>query len=380
MRARALSTRGTALAGVVMLVSLILTRLDASLALTWLSLAWGGTALGLLVLASRIRQSEQLTRQLLRTVTQRSAPAQGASPSPAAPTRPAARTEPVDDRTSWSREETFGEHFTVRSVDDFVEAPPVDWVERNPFAGVPMSTLLDQVKAEVRWRYHHGVEAIPGTEDYYATYALRVDSLLEMVGTALRMAAVDPATSSFLDIGAAEGYVVNHLLGRGATDVDAVELSEGNIRRMWMVRALKGQDSGRIGRIDLDRADWSRALGRRYDVTLGLGVIYHLENPMLFARNLHAATDRVAVVESDTPVLLGNKRFRGFGNVYLHRDQVTLARGDVRHLTELRPDRQALAEMLLAAGFRTVDLVPAATVTPSRYFTSGEKTVMVARV
>ena len=92
-------------------------------------------------------------------------------------------------------------------------------------------------------------------------------------------------------------------------------------------------------------------------MVLALGIVYHVENPMLFCRNLRAITGQMAVVESDTPVFPDNERFRGHGTVYMNRDQVTLGPNNVRHFSELRPDRVALAEMLLSAGFRSVELV-----------------------
>ena len=168
---------------------------------------------------------------------------------------------------------------------------------------------------------------------------------------------IDPLSTSFLDIAAAEGYGTNHLLEKGAKDVDAVDLNDVNIRRIWMIRAMEKISHGRVGRLDLNYVDWSRAVGRTYGVALALGIVYHLENPMLFLRNLFAVTEHIAIVESDTPVFPDNATFRGFGAVYLHRDQVTLEAGDVRYLTEMRPDRQALVEMLISAGFREVDTV-----------------------
>lgn len=330
-----------------------------------------------------------------RSVSRAIAPAAGPAARPAAPaaaaTPPAAPqpvapaaappAPPAPEPTAWTREGTFGERFTDRALADFVDpAEPVDWTDRNPFEDLPHDALLEQAMGEWKWRYHHQIPALRESEEFYTAYADRVDAMLEMLDAALALGGVDPGASSFLDIGAAEGYVVNHLLDRGATDVDAVELNQTNIDRIWMIRALRGFRTGRVGRIDLDRVAWARSLGRTYDITLALGVIYHMENPMLFARNLFAATGRLAVVESDTPVLPGNKRFRGYGNIYLHRDQVSLVKGDVRYLTELRPDRQALAEILLAAGFSRVEVVPAATGNPSRYFSSGEKTLMVAHV
>ncbi len=283
--------------------------------------------------------------------------------------------------SNWTREDVFNKGYSSRSLEDFTNpCPQVDWLTHNPFLDYSNDELIKLVKAEVKWRYHHGVAEIPSTTDFYEAYATRVDAMLEMVDQALQVTNVTPSEVSFLDIAAAEGYVSNFLLGLGAKDVDAVDLNTLNINRMWMIRALKKQAAGRIGRIDLDRVDWSKALGRTYDVTLGLGVIYHMENPMLFARNLYAATKLVAIVESDTPVFPTNKRFRGNGNVYLHRDQVTLASDNVRYLTEFRPDRQALVEMLLAAGFTRVELIAPSTSKVSRYFTSGEKTLVVAYV
>ena len=281
----------------------------------------------------------------------------------------------------WTRQNTLGEKFTMKLLDDFVvPAPPVTWETRNPHDGRPPADLLAELLASTRWRYHHAIPELQHRGNLYQPYVQRVDALLEMLDHAILEAGVDVSRSSFLDVGAAEGYVLNHLVGAGARDVDGVEISAANIERMWQVRAFKGIAAGRIGRLDLQRVDWSRALGRKYDVVLALGVIYHMENPLLFARNVFAAAERFAVVESDTPVFPGNERFRGFGNVYLHRDQVTISRGDVRHFTEFRPDRQALAEILLEAGFATVEVIPPASKCPSRYFTSGEKTVMLATV
>jgi hypothetical protein len=234
--------------------------------------------------------------------------------------------------------------------------------------------------SQVRWRYHHGLPELRETEGFYSAYSTRVDAMLDMIDRALVIAGVTaPSDRSFVDIGAAEGYVTNWLLDRGVSDVDAIELNISNISRMWLIRALKNQKGGRIGRVDLEKADWARSLGRRYDVTLALGVIYHMENPLLFARNLFELTDQVALVESDTPVFPDNVHFRGWGNIYLHRDQVTLEPGNIRYLTEMRPDRQALAELLLAAGFREVHaVVPPTEGTRSAYFDNGEKSLLVA--
>jgi hypothetical protein len=314
-------------------------------------------------------------------------PSTAVPPGPQAPAVPAKRrfatsSQPGDpqDRRHWTRHGVFGERFSSRDLDDFcLPSPPVAWAEANPFEGRDQDELRALAMEQIKWRHHHDIPELRDTEDFYAAYSRRVEAMLVMIDRALHLAGVDdPAGLSFVDIGAAEGYVTNWLLTRGVTDVDAIELNISNIERMWLVRALKGQHGGRVGRVDLERADWARALGRSYDVTLALGVIYHLENPLLFARNLFEATTSFAVVESDTPVYPDNAHFRGWGNIYLHRDQVTLEPGNIRYLTEMRPDRQALAEVLLAAGFSEVHAVLPEPDEPSPYFQNGEKSLLVA--
>jgi hypothetical protein len=231
---------------------------------------------------------------------------------------------------------------------------------------------------EPRWRHHHDIPALKTSSDLYEAYVNRVDAMLEQLGVALAMAGLEWSTTSFIDIAAAEGYVTNHLYEQGARDIDAVDLNEGNLRRIWQVRHVKGINPGRVALVDLENVTWSATIGRTYDVSLALGIIYHLENPMLFLRNLYEITEIAAVIESDTPSFPENQRFRGNGVVYLHRDQVTLKAGDVRYFTEMRPDRQALAEMLLSAGFERVISIPPATEAPYRMYDSGEKSVLLA--
>jgi hypothetical protein len=255
---------------------------------------------------------------------------------------------------------------------------PLEWETDNPYRDASADQVLDTMLGQSKWRYHHGFPALRNTTDFYAPYAQRVDAMLEAIDTALSISGLDLRSSSYIDIAAAEGYVTNHLHARGAREIDAVELNEINIQRMWLVRAAKDIEPGRIGRLDLERVNWSSAIDRVYDVVLALGIVYHMENPMLFLRNLFEITGRAAVVESDTPLFPENQRFRGFGVVYLHRDQVTIGRGSVRHFTEMRPDRQALTEMLLAAGFERVIEIPPAANVRFRMFDTGEKSVLLA--
>jgi hypothetical protein len=280
---------------------------------------------------------------------------------------------------SWTRDAVLGESYTPRPLDEFLAGSgPVSWTTHNPYAGIAPGEVLDRMCRQTKWRYHHDIPRLRQTTGFYEAYSRRVDALLEMLDNALEMAEVPIASSSFIDIAAAEGYVTNHLHGLGARDIDAIELNQGNLERMWMVRRVKDVNPGRTARLDLEMVDWSEAFDVKYDVTLALGIVYHMENPILFLRNLFDLTNRVSVIECDTPVFPGNERFRGHGIIYLHRDQVTLAAGRTRHFTEMRPDRQALVELVLSAGFNRVMEVPPSTTARFPMFETGEKTVLLA--
>lgn len=302
--------------------------------------------------------------------------------APPAPRRPHREHRPptVDPtRSSWTRDDVFAAgRWTPRDLGEFVDpAEPVEWQDTNPYADDSVASTLAWIRDQHKWRYHHGIEGLQDAPGFYGAYARRVDSMLRMVTRALDRTNVDLATASFVDLGAAEGYTAHHLHDAGARDIDCCDLNPSNIERMWRVRRATGRDVGRIGTIDLDRTAWSRALGRTYDVALALGVVYHMENPQLFCRNLRAVAP-VALVESDTPVFPHNDRWRGHGALHLHRDQVTVGDGEVRHLTEMRPDRHALVELLLQAGYEEVSLVEPPPDDDSRYFASGEKTLLLA--
>lgn len=274
---------------------------------------------------------------------------------------------------------------TVRSPADFARDAEVHWihgpdhedpaVQKNPFADRTREDILTWLVDQPKWRHHHGVPELKESGDLYEVYVARVDAMLEMCDHALATAGVDDLSAlSAVDLASSEGFVATHFLEHGLSSMDCLELSQLGIDRHLALLALSGARSPRIGRIDLELANWAAA-ANRYDIVFALGIVYHLENPALFARNVYEVTDHVALVESDTPDFPGNDRFRGNGVIYLNRDQVTLESGNVRYLTEMRPDRVALAQLFIAAGFEEIVFVdPLPTFD---YFVRGEKSLMI---
>ncbi len=272
-----------------------------------------------------------------------------------------------------------------RRVADFVAPAAVDWVydpastdpaiSENPFSKLERADLIAWLARERKWRYHHNVPELMENDTLYDAFVQRVDTMLSMCDNALASAELpDFSVLTAVDLASSEGFVATHFLERGFRSVDCLELSKVGIDRHLALQALSGTHEARVGRLDLELAAWAHAV-ERYDVVFALGIVYHLENPALFARNVYEITNHVALVESDTPSFPDNSRFRGHGVIYLNRDQVTLEAGNVRYLTEMRPDRVALAQLFLSAGFEEVAFVPP--VHGSPYFERGEKTLMV---
>jgi hypothetical protein len=338
-------------------------------------------------LKTKQRRWNRQLREDIRRLQANLASLEGSSKEPPSictePGNPSIRTEPGRRIT---RAEA-GVHDTPRSPAEFAAKPTVEWIHdpasstpsvaQNPFASRTREELLEWLTGEAKWRHHHHIKELIESGNLYDAYVRRVDAMLAMCDTALDRASLgDLANVSAVDLASSEGFVAHHLLSRGLNNVDCFELSLGGIQRQLAVEALHGLTGTRTGRMDLEAVNWAAALPR-YDLVVALGIIYHVENPMMFARNILEITGRAAIIESDTPNYPHNHRFRSNGVVYLNREQVTLERGNIRYLTEMRPDRVALAQMFLSAGFSSVEFIEP---DPNAdYFASGAKSVMLCR-
>jgi tRNA (mo5U34)-methyltransferase len=98
-----------------------------------------------------------------------------------------------------------------------------------------------------------------------------------------------------LDIGCHEGFysLAMARLGMRVTGVDA---RDANLRRARFVADAMGLDgiTYRKGRVETLVADG----GRKYDLTLFLGVLYHVEDPMLCLRQVAEVTGDMCVIET----------------------------------------------------------------------------------
>ncbi len=284
--------------------------------------------------------------------------------------------------TVYTRDSRLGEHFTSVDLRTFTRSSPPEPV-KIAREGTP-AELLSAILQHQKWRHHHGIDELRSRSDLYGAYVRRIEDILALIRDALERHDLlsNLGEASVLDLAAAEGFMSSRMIEWGATKIDAVELSKINLDRfalIWNYLDYLSQAHTRLFRLDLAQVAWAEQLPDKYDIVLCLGIIYHLENPLLFARNCYDATSDVCIVESDTPVFGSPNRFRGNGVVYLNRDQVTLERGDVRKVLEFRPDVEALVDILLTAGFSHVEVLESDSAADDSYFGRGEKSVLFCR-
>ncbi|HVN78456.1 MAG TPA: class I SAM-dependent methyltransferase [Terriglobia bacterium] len=167
---------------------------------------------------------------------------------------------------------------------------------------------------------------------------------------------------SCLDIACNEGYFSHLLYQRGAT-VRGIDIRETNIRRARWVQNLYGYDSNRLV-FEVDDFFSNRDPEGKFDLTLFLGILYHIENPMGALRLLSKITRRLSVIETqltrqNTPVSSG----WGQTSVTLELDGVLALNQetdmDQNNLAALGslsliPNASAVRQMLFAAGFSHV--------------------------
>jgi tRNA (mo5U34)-methyltransferase len=99
-----------------------------------------------------------------------------------------------------------------------------------------------------------------------------------------------------LDIGCHEGFYSLAMSRRGVRSVTAIDARPENLRRARFVADAMGIGNIQYspGRVETLGAD----LGRTFELTLFLGVLYHVEDPMRCLRQVAAVTGEMCVIET----------------------------------------------------------------------------------
>jgi tRNA (mo5U34)-methyltransferase len=206
------------------------------------------------------------------------------------------------------------------------------------------------------------------------TVALVPPAVTEIFDTRLRM--VENAVKAHfgdrerglecLDIGCHEGFYALAMARRGMR-VTGMDAREENLRRARFVARAMGMNDivYREGRVETLSADQ----GRQFDLTLFLGVLYHVEDPMLCLRQVAAVTGEMCIVETQVVDEVegvaewGARDWqRPYQGILALIDETGEFDAGVREtgVTPMAtcPSPKALRFMLLQAGFRGVERIP----------------------
>ena len=173
---------------------------------------------------------------------------------------------------------------------------------------------------------------------------------------------------SCIDVGCHEGFYSFAMAKKGVDRIVGVDVRESNLRRArFVAEALNlPQVSFRQGNLERLRAE---ELGQ-FELTLFLGLLYHLENPMLCLRNIAALTKELCIVETqvidevDGETEWGarawTRPYQGALAVIDESGEFHSDDGEETGSTPLAlcPSSRALEFMLQQAGFRRVETVP----------------------
>jgi tRNA (mo5U34)-methyltransferase len=99
-----------------------------------------------------------------------------------------------------------------------------------------------------------------------------------------------------LDVGCHEGYYSVAMARKGVREVLGIDVRETNVRKARFVAEALGLSNVSYQQGNCEELD-PGALGR-YELCLFLGILYHLENPMLALRKVAAMTTELCVIET----------------------------------------------------------------------------------
>lgn len=225
-----------------------------------------------------------------------------------------------------------------------------------------------QLEALGPWFYEFDLPNIGHTRSVVPPEVTKIfDTRLEMVSRVVdaHFGSRLPEISC-IDVGCHEGFYSLAMSRKGVRQVRSIDFRESNIKKARFVAEAFG-----IRNIEYRQGDaehLSPETVGQHELCLFLGLLYHLENPMLCLRNIAAITKEVCIVE--TQVIDEVEGVTEWGaRIWKHPYQGVLALIDETHEynsnnTETGstpivtcPSPKALETMLKHAGFRRVEII-----------------------
>lgn len=198
----------------------------------------------------------------------------------------------------------------------------------------------------------------PGVEKIHATR-------LAMLERALDEAVPDCRALTALDLACHQGWFTLHLARRGFREIVAADYRDEHLADTALMARLAGAASIRTLKCDVEEAR-AADIGV-HDVTLMLGLLYHLENPVRALRLARAVTRRLFVIETQVvPHLSGvvdwgaytfQRHMVGSFGIIDETEETHAPEASARGIC-LAPSIEALAWLLKRVGFSRVERLP----------------------
>ena len=162
----------------------------------------------------------------------------------------------------------------------------------------------------------------------------------------------DMKGKSVLELGASDCFYSFECMARGAEKVTAAESfyweDADGLKKLELLKKHFGYD---VGHLITDANKLTVDDVGQYDITLALGLFYHLRDPFLFFRNMRKIT-------KDRLILSGRTVQIEIADPFLEGEQsASFSIMSNKSYGKWTPNTQCLVDMLLAAGFNDVEVV-----------------------
>jgi hypothetical protein len=238
------------------------------------------------------------------------------------------------------------------------------------------------------WFYEFDLPDGSKTQSYLPAGVEKIHSTrLDMLWLALEAFGADEwPRLSFIDIACHQGFYATQVARRGCRDVLAIDARPAHVADTSLMAQVYGLTNLRARQADIDELK-PDDLGS-FDVTMMLGILYHMENPVRLLRLARAITRRACVIETQiAPNMTG---VVDWGAYSFQRPMIgTLAIIDETaetHAPEasttgicLCPSYEALTWMLRTVGFRRTERIAPPEGAYEQH-ASGKRVMVVAHV
>jgi tRNA (mo5U34)-methyltransferase len=158
---------------------------------------------------------------------------------------------------------------------------------------------MDTIESLAPWFYEFDLGPLGRTSSALPPEVQPIHSTrLQMLNTAINrhLTPEQLRNARCLDVGCHEGFYSVSLAQRPVREVIGVDVRMDSLRRACFVSGALGLNNVTFRQMNAEAIS-AVELGE-FDLTLCLGMIYHLENPMICLRNIAAVTKQLCVVET----------------------------------------------------------------------------------